>query len=161
MANPAGVAIHPITGEVYVASTSAGRIHVFAAGATVPTAARDVIVPGPRALAFDPSGDLFVGTTGLNYVPVFAGGGPTQTGTVAVGFNPVGIAVHPRTRELYVGDAATDNVYVYPPGSSTPDGAKTLLGLPTPTRSRSIARAAESTSLTSALTWYASSNQGR
>ncbi len=65
--SPSGIAIHPITSDVYVISSSKKRIVVldYHSGKLKMAARLDKnILPQPEGIAFDPAGNMFIGSEG-------------------------------------------------------------------------------------------------
>lgn len=65
--SPSGIAIHPITGEVYVISSVRKRLVVldYKTGQLLQTVQLDKhLLPQPEGISFDPKGNLFLATEG-------------------------------------------------------------------------------------------------
>jgi uncharacterized protein (TIGR03437 family) len=89
-----GLAVHPVTGEIYIADAALGVHRIFkttlggitstVAGNGAATKAEDIFFPGaatsvpllqPRAIVFDPQGNLYIADTGhARVIKVDAGG---------------------------------------------------------------------------------------
>jgi DNA-binding beta-propeller fold protein YncE len=133
LTHPADVAVQPATGDVFVTNGTAG-IEVFDRGATTsnPAKRRTAPLANIAGIAFSPAGDLYATAyTPLNKVLVFAGGSLTPTSDFDACPSPIGLAFHPRTRDLYVACQATHMVVVFDAGTTTANIAKALiLGAP-------------------------------
>jgi len=120
---PGPIAVSADTGDVYVTDVFNGALHRYtAAGAHVQDLARDFNVI--RGVALDPvDGTVYASDNGLNTVRRFR---PTASGwdelpAIIAVTRPTGLAVDPRTRELYVIEADADRILRFNP-DGTPDG---------------------------------------
>lgn len=130
LAQPAGLAISPVSGNLYVASAGNGEVLVFAPGTfgSIDTYGRYGLSPGatltgalqnPTALAFDSAGDLWVTDGASDNVLVFNAAGQ-QVANATIPFNygfessmsPVGVAVD-GNGNVYVADSANAVVAVF------------------------------------------------
>ncbi|MEU6586998.1 YncE family protein [Nocardia sp. NPDC046763] len=107
--SPQGVAVDPMTHNVYVANFSSGTVSVLD-GTTSAVTATIENIPGAMGVAVDPQ-------TRTVYVSDYADAGKvfvvdantnTVTANIAVGANPDEIAVDPRTHLVYVTNATVD-----------------------------------------------------
>jgi DNA-binding beta-propeller fold protein YncE len=122
------VAIHPGTGDVYVAAYFANTIFGFDAGSTTPNPAKTRTVANPWDMEFDVHGNLIVTSYLANRLLVFEPGATSPTREVALTWPPMGVAVHPVTGDVYVGNAGLGTVAVFTAGSLVPEPAKALTG---------------------------------
>jgi DNA-binding beta-propeller fold protein YncE len=120
--NPGGVAVRPVTGEVYVAAPYADSVYVFDRGSATFNDAKTIHgAPWAMGLAFDTNGDLYVTSWHapgrLLRVPA---GWTAVKDAIPTGDVPTGVAVDPRTRDVYVSCAGSHRVEVFHRGSSLP-----------------------------------------
>ena len=89
-------------------------IHVFEAGSTSPT---DSFAVGlPWDLEFDASGNLFVTSFLADRLLVFGPGATVPTREIVTPAQPMGVAVHPGTGDVYVGHGPLGSVTVFTAG---------------------------------------------
>lgn len=136
LSGPAGVAINPLNGNIYVLNNGNYSITIYAPGSTGNVAPigtisgrRTKILGGGFGLAFDPSGNLYVSQDGNDSVTVYA---PGATGNA----HPIRIISGPRTKlsspvnlavdsnaNLYVANQAPHTGHVFGSISVFSDGA--------------------------------------
>ena len=78
---PAGIAVDPSSGNVYVAVTAVNRIQVFSSDGTFVSnwgrfgGAQNGTFSHPQGIAIDPEGNVYVADTGNNRIQVFTSNG--------------------------------------------------------------------------------------
>jgi DNA-binding beta-propeller fold protein YncE len=120
------VAIQPGTGDVYVAEYFANVIHVFEAGST--SSHESFSVSLPWDLEFDAGGTLYVTSFLADRLLTFGPGAKVPTREIVTPPQPMGVAVHPDTGDVYVGHGPLGSVTVFTAGLLIADSSKQLTG---------------------------------
>jgi DNA-binding beta-propeller fold protein YncE len=126
VADATNVAIQPGTGIVYVAEYFASLIHVYDAGSTSPSGSFSVSLPWD--LEFDAGGNLYVTSFLAGRLLVFGPGATVPTREIVTPPQPMGVAVHPGTGDIYVGHGPLGSVTVLTAGLLVADSSKQLTG---------------------------------
>lgn len=109
---PAGVAVNPSTGKVYVANFLSKTVSVID-GATNTVVATISGVPSPAFVAVNPVTNIvYVTNIGNNTVSMIDGATNTVVANITVGYLPYGVAVDPVTNMVYVVNDGNDTVSV-------------------------------------------------
>jgi hypothetical protein len=119
LAGPLGVAVHPLTGQVWVADGGAARLRVFEASGA-PAAAIELVGGSPVGIAFDALGRAYVTDSKSGVVRVFDRlGVPLGTiGTFAATLTrPAGVAVA-GDGSVYVVDSYQSQVVIFTPAGT-------------------------------------------
>jgi DNA-binding beta-propeller fold protein YncE len=116
--SPVGIALHPETGEIYVADALANRLYKFTADGTWVSdwGSESSGLRSPNGLAVNLDGEVFVADTGNHRVQVYAPDGEVwgSEGAELARFNrPEGISINRLTREVYVADTGNHRVQVF------------------------------------------------
>jgi DNA-binding beta-propeller fold protein YncE/plastocyanin len=126
---PAGIAVDPSSGNVYVAVTAVNRIQVFSSDGTFVSnwgrfgGAQNGTFSHPQGIAIDPEGNVYVADTGNNRIQVF-----TSNGTYISKFpsvwgefgprdgrltSPEDVAIDPSSGNVYVADTGNNRIQVF------------------------------------------------
>ncbi len=118
---PAGIAVDPSSGNVYVADTANNRIQVFSSNGTFISrwgayGAGNGSFNQPAGIAVDQQSNVYVADTANNRIQVFSSNGTFisewggyDLGEMGMKF-PEGIAVDPSSGNVYVADTASDRI---------------------------------------------------
>jgi glucose/arabinose dehydrogenase/plastocyanin len=122
---PAGIAVDPSSGNVYVADTGNNRIQVFSSNGTYMSkwgrfgGSHNGSLSHPQGIAIDQEGNVYVADTGNNRIQVFSSNGTYmskwgQYGTTdGMLRSPAGIAVDPSSGNVYVADTDNHRIQVF------------------------------------------------
>jgi DNA-binding beta-propeller fold protein YncE len=126
---PAGIAVDPSSGNVYVAVTAVNRIQVFSSDGTYISnwgrfgGSQNGTFSHLQGIAIDPEGNVYVADTGNNRIQVF-----TSNGTYISKFpsvwgefgprdgrltSPEGVAIDPSSGNVYVADTGNNRIQVF------------------------------------------------
>jgi YVTN family beta-propeller protein len=120
--DPAGVAVDPAAGTVYVPNSTAGTASVIDT-ATNTVTATIAVGTEPAEVAVDPSThSAYVTSTTDGTVSVIDTATNAVTGTIAVGTEPAGVAVDPAAGTVYVDNDSAGTVSVIDTATSTVTG---------------------------------------
>jgi DNA-binding beta-propeller fold protein YncE len=108
---PTGIAISPITGQVYVADEHNNRVQVLDTNLSGATSLSSTPIYYPYSVGFDPSGLLYV-PTGSGPVNVYNGSTPESYSIWAGLLSPWGMAAN-STGQIYITDAGQSLVWQY------------------------------------------------
>jgi large repetitive protein len=110
--NPQGVAVNPVTNQIYVGNQSSNTVSVIDAATNTVTATIPV-GSNPHGVAVNqPTGLIYVANGGSNTVSVIDAATNTVTATIPVGGGPQGVAVNSATNQIYVGNFGSNTVSV-------------------------------------------------
>jgi YVTN family beta-propeller protein len=115
---PAGVAVDPVTGNVYVANEGDSTVSVISDATNTVTSTVSV-GSGPDAVAVDSTTGLVYVANGDGTVSVISEASESVVQTISVGGYPDGIAVDPTTNEIYVAEYGNAQVGVISGATST------------------------------------------
>lgn len=125
--SPGGVAVSDITREVYVCESDGNRVRRYSSDGTPLSAG---VVSAPSRVAID-SVTRFVWVTSLPKGRVYRLNEAAQVlDSLSAGAGPIGIAIDPRRRRVWVADAAGDQVIVFDADSRSEVFRVTGLGEP-------------------------------
>src|SRR5918999_157344 len=126
---PAGIAVDPSSGNVYVADTANNRIQLFSSNGTFVAewgkygAGDNGSFNQPAGIAIDQEGNVYVADTANNRIQLFSSNGtfiskfPSKYGEFGTGngslTSPEGIAVDPSSGNVYVADTANNRIQVF------------------------------------------------
>jgi aldose sugar dehydrogenase len=126
---PAGIAIDPSSGNVYVADTGNNRIQVFYDNGTFISTwgrfggASNGTFSHPQGIAIDQEGNVYVADTANNRIQVFSSNGtyiskfPRKWGEFGprdgMLTSPEGVAINPSSGNVYVADTGNNRIQVF------------------------------------------------
>ena len=114
--SPMGIALHPVTGDLYVPDGLGTVVKVFERGSSTPNAAKTLTgVDHPRGIDFHPAnGSAYVSSYNGGAGKVFPRGAVVAADTLTSLTGPWGVAVNPRTGQVLVAEANGVEVFAAP-----------------------------------------------
>jgi glucose/arabinose dehydrogenase/plastocyanin/streptogramin lyase len=126
---PAGIAVDPSSGNVYVAVTAVNRIQVFSSDGTFVSnwgrfgGSQNGTFSHPQGIAIDPQGHVYVADTGNNRIQVFSSNGtyiskfPSVWGEFGPRdgrlTSPEDLTIDPSSGNVYVADTGNNRIQVF------------------------------------------------